>query len=288
MRKAMRTRLVRFASCGLLMALSVTATHALPQAARAAPLAEATATQDRFCYSWLLRNNTAEDVNGVNVNFADPSGSGSASDVYAGPDNPFTAATLSSSINPSNTALTAIKLFSGSLAAGDVARVGFCNRAPNAISPFVWTTNDVEVQPQPRTLGLQWEWSTPRKLRVRLANTNAETMTVTALWLYEPPQALETADLAKTATSSMQLIANLSEDALSLAPNSTETFDVQFGPSPSLLAQTINTAFVPKPDQPFMLETTYAPQDDLSAESSMLVQGYSPRASYLPVVLRQL
>ena len=281
MHKAMRTRLVRFASCGVLMALSATATHALPHPARAAALA----AQDRFCYSWLLRNNTAGDVSGLNLSFGDPSGSGSASDLYIGPDNPFIGVTVSPSVRAN---VTAIHLFGGSLAFAEVARVGFCNNAPNGISSFVWESNGSAVQPKPHTLGLQWDWSTPRKLSVRLTNTNAETMTVTSLWLYEPPQALETADLAKTATSGMQLIANLSEDALSLAPNSTETFDVLFGASTSLHAQTINTAFMPAPNRPFMLEAIYAPQDDLSDESSLLVQGYSPLASYLPVVLRQL
>jgi hypothetical protein len=284
MRKAMRTRLVRFVSCGVLMALSVTATHALPQAARAASLA----TPNRFCYSWLLRNNTADEVNGVNATFSGPAGSEGASDIYAGPDNPFTSATLASSTNPSNTVITSISLVSGSLAAGDVARVGFCNNTPNGILPLTWSVNGATVQPRPRTLGLQWDWRTPRKLSVRLTNTEATTLTVTALWLYEPPQILQTADLAKAAVSGMQLIANLSEDALSIAPNSTETFDVQFGASTALQAQTINTAFVPAPDQPFMLEATYAPEADLSEESSMLVQGYSPRASYLPIAIRQL
>ena len=284
MRKAMRTTLVRFASCSLLMALSATLTHALPRTALAAP----SATQDRFCYSWSFSNNTADEVSGLTINFTDPSGSGSVSDLYSGPDNPFAGSTLSSSTNPSNTALTSIKLFSGSLSAGDMARVAFCNNAPNGIAPFAWEANGATVQPRPRTLGLQWEWSTPRKLTVRLSNTQAETMTVTALWLYEPPQLLETADLDAHAASSMQLVANLAEDAFSLAPNSTETFEVLFGASQAVQAQTINTAFVPAPDQPFMLEATYAPEEDLNEEGHMLVQGYSPRASYLPVVLRQL
>ena len=284
MRKAMRTRLIRLASCSLLMALSATLQHALPRTA----LAAQTAAQDRFCYSWSFSNNTADEVNGLNIAFTDPSGLGSISDIYAGPDNPFTSFALSSSTNLSNTAITSLKLISGSLAAGDSARVAFCNNAPNGLSPFAWSLDGAKVQPSPRTLGLQWEWRAPRKLKVSLTNTAAETMTLTALWLYEPPQQLETTDLDAQVASSVQLIANLAEDAISLAPNGTETFEVQFGASTALQAQTINTAFVPSPDQPFILEATYAPEDDLAEEGRMLVQGYSPLASYLPIVLRQL
>jgi hypothetical protein len=270
---------IRFALGGVLMALAAATPIALPQTVRAAP----SATQSRFCYSWSFANNTADEVTGLGVSFSDPSGSGGVSDIYGGPDNPFEGVTVSSSTNPSNTAVTSIQFISGSLAAGDVARVGFCNNAPNGIAPFSWEG----VQPGPRTLGLQWQWGSPRKLTVSLTNTQAETMTVTALWLYEPPQVLETNDLDAGVSSSTQLVANLAEDALSIAPNATETFEVTFGATQALQAQSISTSFVPTPDQPFILEATYAPEEDLNDEGRMLVQGYSPKASYLPVVLKQ-
>ena len=62
----MQIATVRFALCSLLMLVhGVTS----PPTVLAAAAADTTAPQDRFCYSYIFRNYTAEDANDLHIGF---------------------------------------------------------------------------------------------------------------------------------------------------------------------------------------------------------------------------
>ena len=137
----MQIATVRFAFCSLLMLVQSVAVPATASATTASGVAATTtaALQDRFCYSYIFRNYTAEDANDLHIGFEDPGGSGAVSDVYLGPDNPFISVTLSSSTNPSGTAQTAIAYSNGKVSPGEAARISFCNRVSKMRSVPSWT-----------------------------------------------------------------------------------------------------------------------------------------------------
>ena len=277
----MQTAMVRFALCGLLMALA--------HSANSPPMASAaTAPPDRFCYSYLFRNDTAADANDLHIGFSDPSGSGVVSDVYLGPDNPFISVTLASSVNVSGPVNTSIDYTNGTVSPGESAHIGFCNRASKMRSTPYWTLNGAAVKPNPLMLGIEWQWSDLKTLKVALFNDQAVTMTVTSFWLYDASIALSSEVLVPAAEAGMQPVVNLSEDALVLAPNSTQTLQVKFGTSANAAnsAEALITDYAISPNHPFVLGIASAPVDDLNDETQLILQAYSPQAAYLPMVVR--
>ncbi len=289
----MQIATVRFAFCSLLMLVQSVAVPATASATTASAVA-ATATaalQDRFCYSYIFRNYTAEDANDLHIGFEDPGGSGAVSDVYLGPDNPFISVTLSSSTNPSGTAQTAIAYSNGKVSPGEAARISFCNRVSKMRSVPSWTLDGAAIQPDPHMLGIDWQWNTLKTLKVALFNDQAVTMTVTSLFMYDASVALSSEDLTPDAATGMAPVVNLSEDALVLAPNSVQTVEVTFGAlglaqNFAERANGVMTNYAVSPNHPYVLGVVSAPIDDLGDETQLILQAYSPQAVYLPLVVR--
>lgn len=279
----MQTAMVRFAVCSLLLM-----THAISAATAAA------GAPDRFCYSYLFRNDTAATANDLHIGFEDPGGSGAVSDIYLGPDNPFISVTLSSNASPSGTAQTDIAYSNGSASPGELVRIGFCNRVSRMRGVPTWTLDSVPVQPDPQVLGIEWEWRTPRSLKVAVFNDRPVTMTVTSLYLYDAALALSTEALAPDAATGMVPVVNLSEDVLVLAPNSTHMIEVTFGSgglnsqaaSAMQVAEVVSADYAITPNHPYVLGMVSAPIDDLGDESQLILQAYSPQAVYMPLVVR--
>ena len=266
---------LRILAVSLAVGISVWAGNPAPT--HAAPAA-ANVPEDPFCYSWTFRNYTADDANGLEAIFVDPSDTSVASGIYTGTGHPFNTVVLTHTMTSSNTATTRLDYSDGVVAMADQARVGFCNQAANSQPTFAWSNNDSVVQPAPRTLGVIWQWSKSGQFSVQLTNPQALTMSVTSLWLYEAESALTPEEMTLDATSGMQPVANLSDELLTLSPNLSQTLEVQFDSA---------SGFAPQPNHPFILAATFAPEEDLSDESGLMLQAYSPQTAYLPVTMKE-
>jgi hypothetical protein len=264
---------------------------ALVANANGAPAAHAaTEPQGRFCYTWSLRNFTGDDANDLHVRLR---GIKAINAAYDETDNPF-GQPISTSAYIAATDVYSLS-FAGSTAAdADQIRVGVCSDANTlrlaepAADAIYWTKDGTRVAPTPDFLGVMWQWSSPKNLQVQLFNDTPMTMTVTSLWMYDALGELAVNELAPDATTGMQPVVNLSEDVLAIAPNSAQKIDVTFGVADpgANSPEAVSTGYVPLPNQPFVVQVAFAPEDDLSAESSLVVQGFSPLGVYLPVVLK--